>query len=92
MTTFISTAETSRRIGVPASQIHRAIEEGLITPAARAGTAANSPSCFNETDLPEIAQALQMRRRFASARQVTSLSDIRAKFEALSADRSGGIE
>lgn len=81
---FLTASETSRGADVPLSQLLKAVADGRIIPAGRAGTSKNSPMLFLAGDLPAITAALRGEAVAVAGRKhaCSNLQEVVAKADA----------
>jgi hypothetical protein len=81
---FLTATETARACNSSLSALLRAVSDGRITPAAKAGAAKNGPILFFQTDVPAITAALTGEALATAGRphQCGSLAEIQAAGEA----------
>ena len=91
---FITASEAARGANVPLTQILRAVADGKLTPAGRAGASRNSAVLFLASDQP-IITAVMSGAAVASAGKphvCGSLTEIEAKAAALRRAAAEGAE
>jgi hypothetical protein len=92
-TQFLTASDLGRRLCRPTSQILKAVRDGSIFPAGRAGTFPGAAIIFAEAALPQIEEVLAGRaERGGAGHTCASAAEVRSKFDALRRARSEGSQ
>ncbi len=78
---FLTASEVARAAGVAVSLILRAVSEGKVVPAGRAGHSKNAAILFAASDVPAISAAIRGEAVAAAGKphQCATLAEIEAK-------------